>query len=46
MTHLKEGQIAPEIKTENQYGEVISLSGYKGKKIIDKVKPKITQIKS
>jgi len=31
---LKEGQKAPEIKAENQNGELISLSGFKGKKVI------------
>lgn len=34
MIHLEEGQIAPEIKAENQNGESVSLSDFKGKKVI------------
>lgn len=34
MTLLKEGQLAPEIKLENQNGDTITLSRYKGKRLI------------
>ena len=34
MTNLKEGQVAPEIKAENQDGKIISLSDFKGKKVV------------
>lgn len=34
MTHLKEGDIAPDFKVKDQNGNEISLSGLKGKKVI------------
>ena len=34
MTQLKIGQKAPDIKAENQFGELVSLTDFKGKKII------------
>lgn len=34
MTHLKAGDKAPDFKARNQNGEIISLSDYKGKKVI------------
>lgn len=34
MSQLKEGDIAPEFSGKNQKGEIISLSGLKGKKLI------------
>jgi len=34
MTHLKEGDTAPEINTLDQNGNQISLENYKGKKVI------------
>jgi len=34
MTHLKVGDKAPAIIAKNQYGETVSLSDFKGKKVI------------
>ena len=34
MSHLKEGQPAPNFSGENENGETISLSDYKGKKLV------------
>ena len=34
MSYLEEGSIAPDFKAKNQNGESVSLSDYKGKKVI------------
>lgn len=34
ITHLKEGDIAPELNARDQNGELVSLKDFKGKKLI------------